>query len=79
MRNHQWLTITVLMSFLAATAWYGSSVWAATDPMPTYAYVAMVLGTVVAVGLGCGLTALMYYSQRRGYDDVLHKDRHRDS
>jgi hypothetical protein len=79
MRTYQWLIIAILLSFLAATAWYGYSVWSATSRMPAYAYVAMVVGALVAIGTGCGFIALMYYSQRHGYDDALHKDHRRDS
>ena len=40
--------------------------------------VAMILGALVAVAIGCGLIALMYYSQRKGYDDALRNDRGRE-
>jgi hypothetical protein len=74
MRTHQWLTIGILLGLLAATLWYGSTVWSATSQMSTYAHVAMVFGAVVMIALGCGLIALMYYSRRHGYDDAVHRD-----
>jgi hypothetical protein len=78
MHTRHWLIIAILLGLLAATVWYGVSVWSATSAMPTYAHVAMALGTVVAIAVGCGLIALMYYSQRHGYDDAVHRDRRRD-
>ena len=38
--------------------------------MPTSGYVAMALGVVFSVALGCGLMALVFYSSRHGYDDA---------
>jgi hypothetical protein len=75
MRKGQWIIIAVLLVLLAATVWYGVNVWTATSSMPTYGYVAMGLGAVVAIAIGVGLIALMYHSNRRGYDDAANKDR----
>jgi len=30
----------------------------------------MILGIVFSLVIGCGLMALMFYSSRRGYDDI---------
>jgi hypothetical protein len=75
MRKGHWIIIVVLLGLLAATVWYIVNVWAATSSMPTYGYVAMGLGAVVAIAIGVGLMALMYQSNRRGYDDAANKDR----
>jgi ABC-type Fe3+ transport system permease subunit len=40
-------------------------------------YVATVLGAIVALVLGFGLMALMFYSNRKGYDESAHKDQTR--
>jgi hypothetical protein len=74
MRTGQWIIIAVLLALLAATVWYGVNVWARTPSMPTYGYVAMGLGAVVAIAIGVGLMA-MFHSNRRGYDDAAHNDR----
>jgi uncharacterized membrane-anchored protein len=77
MRAGHWLIITVLLCLLGATVWYVVRVWSKTSGMPTYGYVAMGLGAIVALVLGFGLMALMFYSNRKGYDESAHKDRTR--
>ncbi len=77
MRTGHWLIIAVLLCLLGATVWYVVKVWTETSGMPTYGYVAMGVGAVVALALGFGLMALMFYSNREGYDDSAHKDRTR--
>ena len=77
MRTGRWLIIAVLLCLLGATAWYVVKMWTETSGMPTYGYLAMGLGAVVALGLGFGLMALMFYSNRKGYDESAHKDRTR--
>jgi hypothetical protein len=34
-------------------------------------YVAMTLGIIFSLVIGCGLMALMFYSSRHGYDDAV--------
>jgi hypothetical protein len=41
--------------------------------MSVHGYVAMILGVVFSLAVGCGLMALMFYSSRHGYDE---RDRH---
>jgi hypothetical protein len=77
MRTGHWLIITVLLCLLGATAWYVVKVWTETSGMPTYGNVAMGLGAVVALVLGFGLMVLMFYSNRKGYDESAHRDRTR--
>ena len=77
MRTGHWLIITVLLCLLGATAWYVVKVWTETSAMPTYGYAAMGLGAVVALALGFGLMALMFYSNRKGFDASAHKDQTR--
>jgi hypothetical protein len=38
--------------------------------MPVEGHVAMWLGVVFSLVVGCGLMALVFYSSRRGYDDA---------
>ena len=51
----------------------GWTVWAwqqtAEVEMSVHGYVAMTLGIVFTLLVGCGLMALMFYSSRSGYDD----------
>jgi|SRR5271156_2026329 prolipoprotein diacylglyceryltransferase len=63
--------IAALLAILVASAWLAVRTWIATSasPMSTNGYVAMVLGIVLSLVVGCGLMALVFYSSRYGYDD----------
>ena len=37
--------------------------------MSVHGYVAMILGIIFSLLVGCGLMALVFYSNRRGYDE----------
>src|SRR5262245_32256188 len=41
--------------------------------MPTSVYVAMALGILFSLVVGCGLMALMFFSSRYGYDEAAHR------
>jgi hypothetical protein len=43
--------------------------------MPPAGYIAMTLGIVFSVVVGCGLMALLFYSSRHGYDEPPQADR----
>lgn len=77
MRTSHWSIVAVLLCLLGATVWYIVRVWGETSGMTTYGSVAMVLGVIVALGLGFGLMALMFYSNRKGYDEAAQKDQTR--
>lgn len=74
------LGIAVLLVLLGAALWFAFGVWTAVDtgPMPAGLYVAMGLGALFSLLVGCGLMALMFYSSRRGYDERAAGERHRD-
>ncbi|MEQ1617382.1 MAG: hypothetical protein ABL883_03430 [Terricaulis sp.] len=56
-------------AFLAfASAWSG---W----ELSFHLWIALGLGTFLSLALGGGLTALMFYSARQGYDDRVEPDR----
>ena len=63
--------VVPLFAILAAAAWFASRAW--TDvggpPMPPAGYIAMTLGIVFSIVVGCGLMALVFYSSRHGYDE----------
>jgi hypothetical protein len=63
--------VTALIVILAAALWYAASAWVSLGgpPMPAVGYVAMTLGIVISLIVGCGLMALLFYSSRHGYDD----------
>jgi hypothetical protein len=71
--------VVVLLGSLAASVWFASQSWLAVDgpPMPSQGYIAMILGVVFSVLIGCGLMALVFYSNRYGYDDAGNRDQRR--
>jgi len=68
--------VVPLVALLAVAVWFAIYSWRAIEgpPIPTGGYVAMWLGIVFSVVVGCGLMALVFYSSRRGYDDAPHYD-----
>jgi hypothetical protein len=71
------LGIVVLLVLLGAALWFAIGVWNAVDtgPMPAGLYVAMALGVLFSLLVGCGLMALVFYSSRQGYDERAAGDR----
>jgi hypothetical protein len=66
--------ILPLVVLLALAAWFAIYSWNAIEgpPIPTAGSVAMWLGIVFSIVVGCGLMALVFYSSRRGYDAPPH-------
>jgi hypothetical protein len=63
--------ILPLLVLLGVTIWWAISAWNAVDvEMSVHGYVAMILGIVFSLVLGCGFMALMFYSSRHGHDDI---------
>jgi hypothetical protein len=55
--------------FASASA-SGVYAWTSVDvEMSIHGYIAMILGIVFSLMIGCGLMALMFYSSCRGYDE----------
>lgn len=68
------LLIAPLLAVLALSLWYAAQGFALEGPdMPWELYLAMALGVLFSVVIGCGLMALMFYSSRRGYDEATHR------
>ncbi len=74
--------LVALFAVLAGAGWYASRAFTSVEgpPMPTIGYLAMALGAVLSLAVGCGLMALLFYSARHGYDEPFqpHEDRDRD-
>ena len=66
------LLIAALVAILAAAGWFAADAWLTVSgpPLPTAGYVAMGLGVVFSLVVGCGLMALLFYSSRHGYDEA---------
>lgn len=64
--------ITTLLAILAAASWLAYQGWTASSDVEIskHGYIAMGLGIFFSLLVGCGLMALVFYSSRRGYDDL---------
>ena len=62
------LSMLAILAGAAGFAWY---VWRELGDVEitTQGYIALAGGVVVTLALGVGLMWLVYFSQRRGYDD----------
>ena len=62
--------VLVLLALLAATLWWSVYAWNSVDvEMSIHGCIAMILGIVFSLVIGCGLMAIMFYSSRHGYDE----------
>jgi hypothetical protein len=62
--------VLALLALLAVAVAWAVHAWNAIDvEMSVHGYVAMILGIVFSLLVGCGLMALVFYSSRHGYDD----------
>ena len=63
--------VGTLLALLAASLWWAFSLWTSvdTEAMPPGLWAALVGGVVFSLLVGCGLMALIFYSNRHGYDD----------
>jgi hypothetical protein len=68
--------IVALIAILAAALWFAAGAWLniSGPPMPRVGYIAMTLGIVFSLLIGCGLMVLVFYSSRHGYDEPWHAD-----
>jgi hypothetical protein len=73
--RNQWLFVAVLAALFIAGIFFCVVVWQSTHSMPRYGYVIMSGAITLALVAGCGLIALMYYSQRKGYDEPARSER----
>jgi hypothetical protein len=70
------LLFAALFAILIAAGWHAVGAWNSIGgaPMPRSGYIAMTLGIVFSLVVGCGLMALLFYSHRHGYDDQIRYD-----
>jgi len=69
------LIVLALFALLALTLYFAGAAWQrfGGDPLPLYGYVAIVGGVLASLLVGGGLMALVYYSNRHGYDDAANR------
>jgi hypothetical protein len=73
------IIIGSLLALLAAAGYLAYQGWVSQSDVevPVYAFVALGLGTAFTLLVGGGLMALVFYSDRKGYDERAGRDRHR--
>ena len=64
--------IAVLVGLLIASSLWALDVWQSVGEveMVGHGIIAMVLGIIATIGVGGGLMFLVFYSHRKGYDDL---------
>ena len=72
--------LAILVCLLIGTMVWAISVWnaAADVEMSKDGWIALGLGTFFSLLIGCGLMALMFYSDRSGHDDAADPFRKRE-
>lgn len=69
------VTALILCALLVLALTFMVSAWTRIEArMSVHGWIALILGVVLSVGIGCGLMALMFFSHRRGYDDAVARD-----
>jgi hypothetical protein len=68
----QFVLLGALIAILIMTIAWATSVWTSSNdvPMSKHGWIALGLGTLFSLVIGCGLMALMFFSNRSGHDDV---------
>jgi len=70
----KWLTIASLLGLLGVALWVAYRQWTLVDvDLPGWAWMAIGLGVALALLVGGGLMALIFYSSRKGYDEPPRK------
>lgn len=65
----------VLVAILGGTIWWAVSTLTVggTWDMPASTWVFMIVGVIVAIGIGAGLMMLVFWGNRTGHDDDVHR------
>jgi hypothetical protein len=68
----QFVLLAVLVAILIVTVVWATTVWTSSNdvPMSGHGWIALGLGTLLSLVIGCGLMALMFFSSRSGHDEV---------
>jgi hypothetical protein len=74
------IVLVILLGFLAWALWTMVVLWTSTDvKMSGHGWAALILGVFFTCLVGFGLTGLMFFSNRRGYDEPPTFDRRDDA
>ena len=65
-----------LLALLVAAGWFAARAWITISgpSVPAAGYAAMAAGVGFSLVVGCGLMALLFYSNRHGYDEPYRVD-----
>jgi len=67
------IAVIALLGILALAVMFMVSAWTRTNAeMSAHGWIALTLGVLFSLIVGCGLMALVFYSSRRGYDERAH-------
>jgi hypothetical protein len=65
-----WIVIAVLLLLLGASGFIAYRGWTVDNvDVPASGYIAMAFGVIFSLIVGVGLMALIFYSNRKGYDE----------
>ena len=67
----KYILMTPLFALLAVALWFAGAAWMQfTGDIPLYGWFAIAGGVIFSLLVGGGLMALVFYSNRHGYDDL---------
>ena len=67
------IAVIALLGILALAVMFMISAWTRTNAqISVHGWIALTLGVLFSLIIGCGLMALVFYSSRRGYDERAH-------
>jgi heme/copper-type cytochrome/quinol oxidase subunit 2 len=67
------IAVIALVGIFALAVMFMVSAWTRTNAqISVHGWIALTLGVVFSLIIGCGLMALVFYSSRRGYDERAH-------
>ncbi len=70
-----WLVIIPLFALLVLAFWFAGTSWMHLHgDIPPFGWLAIASGAALALLVGGGLMALLFYSSRHGYDDRAGRD-----
>jgi peptidoglycan/LPS O-acetylase OafA/YrhL len=69
------ISIGLLVLLVAVGAYVFEGLTVPDAPVPTYGIVVFTIGVTLLVVIGIGLMGLLFYSNRRGYDEPPHIER----
>ena len=66
----KWLITAIFLALLVAALWVCYVLWTmVVASVPAYVWLLLAIGGVLSIVLGGGLMALVFYSDRMGYDE----------